>query len=88
MSNKRKRENRMENITHCQLENSARSLNADLYKDFILENVFPIIVGFILKMHFFSVQCPKNVIERKSLFHCISNMGILKPITRYLLIAV
>lgn len=39
MLNKRKGGTRMENIIHCQLGDSARSrsLNADLYKDFLLD---------------------------------------------------
>lgn len=42
----------MESIIHCQLGNSARSLNADLYKDFLLKITFAIVVDFILKKHF------------------------------------
>ena len=30
--------NRCVNIIHCQLRNSASNLNADLYKDFIIDN--------------------------------------------------
>lgn len=37
MLNKRIGGNGMENIIHCQLGDSARSLNADLYKDFLLD---------------------------------------------------
>lgn len=71
----------MENIIHCQLGHSARSLNADLFRDILLDNCICNNCEFHIENAFFFFQCPKNVKERKIFIKSIKYIKFGRPKT-------
>lgn len=73
---------RMGNTIHCQLRNKASSLNVALCNNSISNNC-----GFHVKNAIHVLFNVLNLFRKNTLFHCIANLGIQKPITLDLLLS-